>query len=180
MQRNLGKLLGKKLLPPNFRLLFLLSQFIFLATVRRKMNWKRCIFPASQIVAHSLLLPLCGKYSVVLNSKCLHFKYIVSKQQVSVRIIFSFDFSREIRPWNWPWQLVNTEHASLKKKILCLCSLQQSTYGLFICIGTITVFKNHKKGSSYVCLRGLQRLFASLAKRSEIEKLRDSDMRHFW
>ena len=50
MQRNLGKLLGKKLLPPNFRLLFLLSQFIFLATVRRKMNWKRCIFPASQIV----------------------------------------------------------------------------------------------------------------------------------
>ena len=62
--------------------------------------------------------PLCGKYSVVLNSKCLqlHFKYVVSKQQVSVRIIFSFDFSREIRPWNWPWQLVNTEHASLKKK----------------------------------------------------------------
>ena len=116
MQRNLGKLLGKKLLPPNFRLLFLLSQFIFLATVRRKMNWKRCIFSASQIVAHSLWLPLCGKYSVVLNSKCLHFKYIVSKQQVSVRIIFSFDFSREIRPWNWPWQLVNTEHASLKKK----------------------------------------------------------------
>lgn len=55
MQRNLGKLLGKKLLPPNFRLLFLLSQFIFLATVRRKMNWKRCIFPASQIVAHSII-----------------------------------------------------------------------------------------------------------------------------
>ena len=45
----------KKLLPPNFRLLFLLSQFIFLATVRRKMNWKRCIFPASQIVAHFII-----------------------------------------------------------------------------------------------------------------------------
>ena len=46
-------------------------------------------------------------------------------------------------------------------------------------IGTITVFKNHQKVLSYVCWRNLRWLFASLAKRSEIEKSRDSDMRHF-
>ena len=52
-EKNFCLLTCLKLPPP-------VSQFIFLATVR-KMNWKRCIFPASQIVAQFIMASIMWK-----------------------------------------------------------------------------------------------------------------------
>ena len=120
-EKNFCLLTCLKLPPP-------VSQFIFLATVR-KMNWKRCIFPASQIVAQFIMASIMWKvpqyYWIVSAYTSNTFFFVTHSGEYKDSVCFRF--FTENSTTNWPWHLWTLNIRVWKKYYenpLFWCSLQ--------------------------------------------------------
>ena len=97
----------KKLLPPNLPKVASSCLPIYLLATVRKMNWKRCIFPASQIVAQFIMASIMWKvpqyYWIVSAYTSNTFFFVTHSGEYKDNICFRF--FTENSTMNWPWHL---------------------------------------------------------------------------